>query len=270
MSTTTDQQPSSSETPSTTSSREMQYWVTSRRGPVEIAAFSNPPHNYLTKGVIDELEQLVVELDGLASDPSLSRYAGPLVRGYKAIFDQMTALPKVIIAAMNGDAMGGGFELTLACDLRIGQHGDFRYGNPEVRVGVIPGAGGTQRVSRLVGLARALDWVLRGRIVTPEIAFELGLVHEVVADAPARALELAEEIALLPPMSVANAKRALYLGADSNLQAAFEVENMNWTEVIQSDDAQLALKSINAVDPESRRDWFESENSKNYPAYAGH
>ena len=73
----------------------------------------------------------------------------------------MTALPKVIIAAMKGDAMGGGFELTFACDLRIGQRGDFRYGNPEVRAGVIPGAGGTQRVTRLVGLARALDWVLR-------------------------------------------------------------------------------------------------------------
>jgi enoyl-CoA hydratase len=276
----------------------MQFWVSDRRGSVEVATFSNPPYNYLDKPVIDELEQLVVqwrepsiravviqsraedtgfftqysveELYGLARDPALSRYAGALVRGYKAIFDQMTALPKVIIAAMNGDAMGGGFELTLACDLRIGQHGDFRYGNPEVRAGVIPGAGGTQRVSRLVGLARALDWVLRGRIVTPEVALDLGLVHEVVDDAPARALELAEEIALLPPMSVANAKRALYLGADTNLQAAFEIENMNWTEVIQSDDAQLALKTCIAVEPESRRDWFESESSSSYPAYSGH
>jgi enoyl-CoA hydratase len=182
----------------------------------------------------------------------------------------MTALPKVIIAAMNGDAMGGGFELTLACDLRIGQRGDFRYGNPEVRAGVIPGAGGTQRVTRLVGLARALDWVLRGRIVRPEVAFALGLVHELVDDAPSRALELAEEITCLPPMSVANAKRALYLGADANLQAAFEIENMAWTEVMQSDDAQLALKTFLAVDPDARRDWFESENSKNYPTYAGH
>jgi enoyl-CoA hydratase len=278
--------------------REMQYWVTSRRGAVEIAAFSNPPHNYLTKAVIDELDRLVAEwrdpsiravviqsydqnagfftqysveeLDGLASDPALSRYAGPLVRGYKAIFDQMTALPKVIIAAMNGDAMGGGFELTLACDLRIGQRGDFRYGNPEVRAGVIPGAGGTQRVTRLVGLARALDWVLRGRIVRPEVAFQLGLVHELVDDAPARALELAEEIACLPPMSVANAKRALYMGADANLQSAFEIENMAWTEVMQSDDARVALKNFIGVAPESRRDWFESENSKNYPAYTGH
>jgi enoyl-CoA hydratase/carnithine racemase len=206
----------------------------------------------------------------LPSDPALSRYAGALVRGYKATFDQMTALPKVIIAAMNGDAMGGGFELTLACDLRIGQTGDFRYGNPEVRAGVIPGAGGTQRVTRLVGLARALDWVLRGRIVRPEVALEFGLVHEVVDDAPARALELAEEIASLPPMSVANAKRALYLGADTNLQAAFEIENMMWTEVIQSDDAQVALETFLAVDPDSRRDWFESENSNTYPTYSGH
>jgi hypothetical protein len=69
---------------------------------------------------------------------------------------------------------------------------------------------------------------------------------------------------------VANAKRALYLGADANLQAAFEIENMAWTEVMQSDDARVALKDVIAVDPESRRDWFESENSKNYPAYAGH
>jgi enoyl-CoA hydratase/carnithine racemase len=276
----------------------MDFWSSERRGAVEIATFSNLPHNYLDKPVIDELGQLmagwqdpsiravviqsraedslgfsqysVEELYGMATDPSLSRYAGAVVRGYKVIFDRMTALPKVIIAAMNGDAMGGGFELTLACDLRIGQHGDFRYGNPEVRAGVIPGAGGTQRVTRLVGLARSLDWVLRGRIVTPEVALELGLVHEVVADAPARALELAQEIASLPPMSVANAKRALYLGADSNLEAAFEVENMNWTEVMQSDDAKVALGTFLAVDPASRRDWFESESTKTYPAYSGH
>ena len=276
----------------------MEFWTSERRGAVEIATFSNPPRNYIGKPQLDELAQLVAqwrdpairavviqsrtgentgftqysveELYGMASDPALSRYAGAVVRGYKAMFDDMMALPKVVIAAMNGDALGGGFELTLACDLRIGQHGDFRYGNREVRAGVMPGAGGTQRISRLVGLARALDWVLRGRIVPPEVALQLGLVHEVVDDAPTRALELAEEIAMLPPMSVANAKRALYLGADSNLQAAYEIENMNWTEVMQSDDAKVALSTFVAVDPDERRDWFESANSKNYPAYSGH
>jgi len=276
----------------------MEFWTSERRGAVEIATFSNPPRNYIGKPQLDELAQLVAqwrdpsihavviqsrtgensgftqysveELYGMASDPALSRYAGAVVRGYKAMFDDMMALPKVVIAAMNGDALGGGFELTLACDLRIGQHGDFRYGNPEVRAGVMPGAGGTQRISRLIGLARALDWVLRGRIVPPEVALQLGFVHEVVDDAPTRALELAEEIAMLPPMSVANAKRALYLGADTNLQAAYEIENMNWTEVMQSDDAKVALSTFVAVDPDERRDWFESANSKNYPAYSGH
>jgi enoyl-CoA hydratase/carnithine racemase len=237
----------------------MEFWTSERRGAVEIATFSNPPRNYIGKPQLDELAQLVAqwrdpsvravviqsrtgensgftqysveELYGMASDPGLSRYAGAVVRDYKAMFDDMMALPKVVIAAMNG---------------------------------------GTQRISRLVGLARALDWVLRGRIVPPEVALQLGLVHEVANDAPARALELAEEIAMLPPMSVANAKRALYLGADTNLQAAYEIENMNWTEVMQSDDAKVALKTFLDVDPASRRDWFESANSKNYPAYSGH
>jgi len=119
-------------------------------------------------------------------------------------------------------------------------------------------------------LGRARDWVLRGRIVRPEIALELGLVREVVDDAPARAEELAQEIASLPPMSVANAKTALYLGSDTNLQSAYETENMQWTEVMQSDDAQLALRTFLDVDPAERRGWFESDNTKNYPAYSGH
>jgi enoyl-CoA hydratase/carnithine racemase len=276
----------------------VEFWTTEQRDHVSVAIFSNPPRNYLVKPAIDELEQLVEqwrdpsiravviqsrpedtgfmthysvdELYGLITDPTTARYSAAIVRGYKAIFDRLQALPKVIIAALNGDTMGGGFELALACDLRIGQKGDFRYGNPELRVGVIPGAGGTQRLTRLVGLARAVEWVLRARIVKPEVALELGLVHEVVEDAPARALELAEEIASFPPKAVGNAKIALYLGADSNLQGGFEIENMMWTEVMQSDDAQLALKTYIDVDLDSRRDWFESESSKNYPAYSGH
>jgi enoyl-CoA hydratase len=276
----------------------VEFWTTEQRDHVTVAIFSNPPRNYLVKPAIDELEQLVEqwrdpsiravvirsrpedtgfmthysvdELYGLITDPTTARYSAAIVRGYKAIFDRLQALPKVIIAALNGDTMGGGFELALACDLRIGQKGDFRYGNPELRVGVIPGAGGTQRLTRLVGLARAVEWVLRARIVKPEVALELGLVHEVVEDAPARALELAEEIASFPPKAVGNAKIALYLGADSNLQGGFEIENMMWTEVMQSDDAQLALKTYIDVDLDSRRDWFESESSKNYPAYSGH
>ena len=276
----------------------MEFWSTEQRGAVVIATFSNPPRNYLVAPAVDELEQLieqlrdpsiravviqsrpedtgfmthysVEELHGLISDPTTARYSAAIVRRYKAIFDRLHALPKVVIAAMNGDTMGGGFELTLACDLRIGQKGDFRYGNPELRVGLIPGAGGTQRLTKLIGVSRAVEWVLRARIVKPEAALELNLVHEVVDDAAARALELAEEIASFPPKAVENAKIALYLGSDTSIQAGFEIENMQWTEVMQSDDARLALETYIAQDLDSRRDWFESANSKNYPPYSGH
>jgi enoyl-CoA hydratase/carnithine racemase len=274
----------------------MSLWTTEQRGAVVIATYANPPRNYLVAPAMDELEQLVQdwrdpsiraivlqsnptdtgfmthysveELLGLISDPTTSRYSAAVVRRYKRIFDDLQALPKVVIAAMNGDTMGGGFELTLACDIRIGERGDHRYGNPEVRVGVIPGAGGTQRLPRLIGVAKAIEWVLRGRIVSPEVALELGLVNEVVDDAPARALEIAEEIASFPPKAVGNAKRAVYLGADGPLQPGFEVENIQWTEVMQSDDARLALKTYIDVSEDKRRDWFEPTGA-DYPTYTG-
>src|SRR5262249_48811776 len=157
----------------------------------------------------------VEELYELISDPTKARYSAAIVRRFKAIFDRMQTLPKVIIAAMNRDTMGGGFELTLASDLRIGQKGDFRYGNPELRVGLIPGAGATQRLTRLMGVPGASGWVRRARMGKPGVAGELTLVQEVVDAAAARAGELAGEIAPFPPMAVGNAKIALYLGADT-------------------------------------------------------
>jgi enoyl-CoA hydratase/carnithine racemase len=276
---------------------EMSLWTTEQRGAVLIATYSNPPRNYLVAPALVELDKLieewrdpsiravviqsrpddvgfmthysVEELHALISDPTTSRYSSAIVRNYKEMLDRLQELPKVVIAALNGDTMGGGFELTLACDLRIGQHGDFRYGNPEVRVGIIPGAGGSQRLTRLIGLSRATEWVLRGRVVPPEVALSLDLVHEVVVDAPARALELAEEIACFPPKAVENAKKALYQGHDTTMRAGSEIENMQWTEVMQSDDARLALKTYIDVPLDKRRDFFESESSSGYPVYSG-
>jgi enoyl-CoA hydratase/carnithine racemase len=275
----------------------MSLWATDQRGSVLLATYSNPPRNYLVAPALEELDELiddwgdpsvraiviqsrsddtgfmthysVEELLALISDPSTSRYSAAIVRNFKKLLDKLQGLPKVVIAAMNGDTMGGGFELALACDLRIGQHGDFRYGNPEVRVGIIPGAGGSQRLTRLVGLARATEWVLRGRVVPPEVAWSLGLVHEIVDDAPARALEIAEEIACLPPKAIESAKNALYQGYDTTMRAGSEIENMQWTEAMQSDDARLALKTYIDVPLDKRRDFFEPESSSSYPPYAG-
>src|SRR5690606_7835917 len=113
----------------------------------------------------------VEELLELANDHEGMRVAGTsLTRAYHAMLLALRDLPKPVIVAMNGNTMGGGFELSLSCDIRIGQKGDIRYGLPEVRLGILPGGSGTQRLSRLIGAGRAIEFILRSRVVTPEVA----------------------------------------------------------------------------------------------------
>lgn len=205
-----------------------------------------------THFAVEELYELVVKA------PETSRYAAEVVRQFKALLDQIAALPKVTIAALNGDTMGGGQELALACDIRIGERGDYRYGQPEVRLGIIPGAGGSQRLSRLIGLGKAVNMILRGRVVTPEEAQEMGITSELVDDAPARALEIAHEIAQLPPLGIAKAKASIYKGFDANIQAGFEMESLFWMEAMQSDDAKAAFIHFLELSYEKRRDYIEN------------
>lgn len=123
---------------------------------------------------------------------------------------RIEASDRVFLAALNGTAMGGGYELALACDLRIAQAGDHRIGLPESNIGLLPGAGGTQRLARLIGPAKALEYILLGRTFTPAQAAAAGLVNE-CCSGPAldRALELARQLAARQPRALAHIKRLL-------------------------------------------------------------
>jgi len=149
-----------------------------------------------------------------------------LMEGAKAgnavsnLFDKVDRLPKPTIAAINGFAQGGGFEFALCCDLRIAARGDYRIGLPETNIGIFPGAGGTERLPRLIGEAKALDLILCGRTVGPEEALAFGMVHEVVDDALARATGLAAELAAKPARGLAEAKALVKGTSDRSLADA--------------------------------------------------
>lgn len=118
-------------------------------------------------------------------------------------------LPQVVIAAIDGDALGGGCELALACDIRVMTDADYRIGLPEISAGIMPGAGGTQRLAAAVGARRARAMVLQARTVDPREALHYGLVDEICDDAVVRAHEIAVRVAQWNPDAVRNAKRAL-------------------------------------------------------------
>jgi enoyl-CoA hydratase/carnithine racemase len=153
--------------------------------------------------------------------------------------------PQPFVAALNGAALGGGLELALACDLRIAAE-TASVGLPEVSLGIIPGGGGTQRLARLVGVARAKDLVLTGRRATAAEALAMGLVTELVS--PARLLDaavaLAEGIARNAPVSLRQAKRAIDGGFHLPLEEALELENRMYQDCLGTKDRTEALRAF--------------------------
>jgi enoyl-CoA hydratase len=129
---------------------------------------------------------------------------------FPRVFDIMASFPKPVIAMINGFCLGGGCELALSCDLRIASE-RARFGQPEIKLGLIPGGGGTQRLPRLVGLGNALRLTLTGDMVGAEEALRLGLVEQVVPhdELRAKTFELAERIAAMSPLTLRVAKEAV-------------------------------------------------------------
>jgi enoyl-CoA hydratase len=160
------------------------------------------------------------------------------------LFARMNRADKVFIAAINGRAMGGGCELALACDVRIMARGDHHIGLPEMTLGIIPGAGGTQRLSRILGPGLALEMMLEGRVLSPEEARAAGLVHRTVE--PERLLEealaTAERLARRSPTAVAALKRAVYEGASRPIGDGLHIERAGFLAAASTGAARRAMK----------------------------
>ncbi len=146
-------------------------------------------------------------------------------RGVHKLWDRIAAFPKPLIAAVNGFALGGGCELALHCDIIIAGEG-AKFGQPEVKVGIMPGGSGTQRLIRAVGKHKAMLMVLTGEMISAREASEMGLASRVVPDAEVlpHAIKMAENIAKLPPIAVEMTKDAVIAGQDAPLAAALNLE----------------------------------------------
>ena len=148
---------------------------------------------------------------------------------------------KIYIAALNGTAMGGGFEVAIACDLRIVQAGDHAFGLPEINLGILPGAGGTQRLPHLVGQSRALWMALTGDTLSPAEMVAAGLASGCVEDAVAEAMDLARRIAGKPPRALAHIKR-LVRQAHAARRDGFALERTLFCDLMTTPEAGRLLQ----------------------------
>ncbi len=176
--------------------------------------------------------------------------AGPITAGFHDALNAVAAIPRFVIAAVSGYALGGGCELALACDYRIvGERAVF--GQPEILLGIIPGGGGTQRLARLVGPSRAKELCLTGRQVKAEEALRIGLADEVVPNEVLheRALALAAEVAKGAVAAQALCKRAIDDGLSGSLADGLALERAAFVEVFRTEDSRIGVTSFLANGP---------------------
>jgi enoyl-CoA hydratase/carnithine racemase len=231
---------------------------------VALVTLDNPKVNALSRELLRQLQDVAAALTAdppgavvvtggdriFAAGADIAEFGGPeearaVGGGFRGALDAVAAIPRCVIGAISGFALGGGCELALACDLRIASE-RAKLGQPEILLGIIPGGGGTQRLARLVGPAKAKDLVLTGRQVAADEALHIGLVDEVVPpdELHPRALALAAELARGAVVAQGLAKRAIDRGLEGPLGAGLALEQDLFAEVFATEDARIGVASF--------------------------
>ena len=152
----------------------------------------------------------------------------------------------IVIAGINGNTAGGGCEFALGCDLRIMSEGPYAIGLPETSVGILPGGGGTQRLARLIGSSRALDLILHARLLSPQEAFEFGLINKLVPHERFREELMAYclDLASRAPIALRQVKKIIHHGLDKTLEEGLLMEQEAFDVTMRSNDAAKAMRSM--------------------------
>jgi len=226
-----------------------------------------PPMNALNAQVQDEIAAAAAEVDADPAVRAVVLYGGENVfaagadikemaearfaqvaldsRRLQASFTAVAGIGKPVVAAVTGYALGGGLELALCADFRVAGE-SARVGQPEILLGIIPGAGGTQRLPRLIGPARAKDIVFTGRFVAAAEALQIGLVDTVVPDAEVyqAARGLVARYATGPAVAIRAAKQAIDAGIESDLGTGLEIERLNFAALFATEDQRAGMRSF--------------------------
>jgi enoyl-CoA hydratase len=221
--------------------------------------------NALNRALVADLTQMLLDLDqdsevraivitgnerAFAAGADIKEMAGDsaidmLILDQFQKWDQIKRLKKPLIAAVSGYALGGGCELAMLCDIIIASE-TAQFGQPEIKIGVIPGAGGTQRLTRAIGKSRAMEYILTGRFFSAQQAYEWGLVSRVV---PVElyleeAIKLAAEIASMPPLAVQLAKQAILKSYELSLEEGLHFERRNFYLLFATEDQKEGMKAF--------------------------
>jgi enoyl-CoA hydratase/carnithine racemase len=244
----------------------MEFVQVTRDDTIAVVTLDRPPVNALNEDFAMELKAAFAECAGpdiravvITGQPHFA--AGADIKGFQASFDAgveersawtlqeaiaaLEGLEKPTIAAVHGYALGGGLELAMGADFRY-LADDARVGQPEILLGLIPGAGGTQRLARLVGYQRAKEMVLSGRQVGADEALEIGLADKVFpsADLNAAALEAARELATKPTVAIAAAKTALNTGFGRPVDEGLLIERDAFNQSFKTEDAREGVAAF--------------------------
>jgi enoyl-CoA hydratase/carnithine racemase len=236
-------------------------------GAVATIRLDRPPMNALNAQVQDELAAAAAQVTQDGAIRAAVIYGGGKVfaagadikemaeasygtmaarsRRLQAAFTAVAEIPKPVVAAITGYALGGGLELALCADFRVVGEGT-QVGQPEILLGVIPGAGGTQRLPRLIGPARAKDIVYTGRFVAAQEALAIGLADRVVPDPDVyrAAAELAGRFAAGPALALRAAKQAIDEGLEVGLDAGLEIERLHFAGLFATEDQRTGMRSF--------------------------
>ena len=261
--------------------KEYEHLKVEDHGHVVICILSNPPtHTFTSKSLMevhDFLDQMekkkdlrVLAFTGEGEDVFIKHYeVGELAESaekniseakevgseysppkelhhFHKMLLRLRDIEAIVVAGINGNTAGGGCEFSLGCDLRVMSEGPYAIGLPETSVGILPGGGGTQRLARLIGSSRALDLILHARLLSPQEAFEFGLINKLVSHESFRQelMDYCSDLASRAPIALRQVKKIIHQGLDKTLEEGLLMEQEAFNVTMRSNDAAKAMRSM--------------------------